>query len=271
MFFRRNFSSRLNFMSSSWVRRGFGFEDAFDWIDSNLDQECTQHFSLINIVVEEGRPLVQTRPCDVHPCGSNAMCSNTPTGGAKCTCPPDYVGDPYASCRPQCVINSDCPRSRSCVNNRCISPCSGACGVDSECRVANHRPVCTCREGFTGDPYNLCRPIPVISKPVEQIATTFLAALLASIVPPPLALVIFLVQQTNLTVSELDAIPTLMPRLTSFLSMRRKQGNSVQLFFFFRCERFRSVVYRFILLWSFKSPRQGSQSYPSSAIRYRAV
>jgi hypothetical protein len=114
--------------------------------------------------VEVGLPVTNPRPCDAHPCGFNAICNNRPDG-ARCSCPPDYRGDPFTSCRPQCVIDTECPRSQSCARNRCINPCAGSCGLDSVCSVANHVPVCTCREGFSGDPYNLCRPIPVVSKP----------------------------------------------------------------------------------------------------------
>ena len=109
------------------------------------------------------------RPCESHPCGSNAHCRVHPdTGSAACICPPDYRGDPYVSCRPECVLNMDCPSHRTCVNNRCVDPCAGVCGVDALCRVANHMPICGCPERFTGDPYSLCRPIPAISKTLNS-------------------------------------------------------------------------------------------------------
>ena len=107
----------------------------------------------------------QPRPCDSHPCGPNAHCRVNPnSGSAACVCPPDYHGDPYMSCRPECAANSDCPRHRTCLNNRCVDPCAGVCGLESLCRVVNHLPVCGCPQGYTGDPYSLCRPIPVLSK-----------------------------------------------------------------------------------------------------------
>jgi len=33
-----------------------------------------------------------------------------------------------------------------------------ACGINSECRPENHRPVCYCPYGFEGDPYVRCSP-----------------------------------------------------------------------------------------------------------------
>ena len=101
------------------------------------------------------------RPCDPNPCGTNAQCKEQ-NGAINCVCPSDYIGDPYSSCRPECIINTDCPRDQSCARNRCVDPCAGNCGANADCRVINHIPVCACKESFTGDPYGSCRPIPVI-------------------------------------------------------------------------------------------------------------
>jgi hypothetical protein len=105
----------------------------------------------------------EQRPCDAHPCGTNAECRQQGQA-VSCICPKDYIGDPYSACRPECVLNDDCPREQSCVRGKCADPCPGTCGVNAECRVANHIPVCNCLTGHTGDPYGACRPIPVIRK-----------------------------------------------------------------------------------------------------------
>ena len=105
----------------------------------------------------------EQRPCDAHPCGTNAQCRQQGQA-VSCICPADYIGDPYSACRPECVLNDDCPRDQSCVRNKCVNPCDGTCGINAECRVSNHVPVCTCLTGHTGDPYGACRPIPVIRK-----------------------------------------------------------------------------------------------------------
>ncbi|KAA0193423.1 hypothetical protein HAZT_HAZT000223 [Hyalella azteca] len=41
---------------------------------------------------------------------------------------------------------------------RCIDPCVGACGSGAECRVELHKPICSCPKGFTGHPFESCRP-----------------------------------------------------------------------------------------------------------------
>ena len=102
-------------------------------------------------------------PCSPSPCGTNALC-NEQNNAFSCVCPTNYVGDPFSSCRPECVLNTDCSREKSCVRNQCVDPCPGTCGLNAECRVSNHIPVCSCKESYTGDPYGSCRPIPTISK-----------------------------------------------------------------------------------------------------------
>ena len=34
----------------------------------------------------------------------------------------------------------------------------GTCGVNAECRVAIHKAVCTCLNGYEGDPFRQCKP-----------------------------------------------------------------------------------------------------------------
>lgn len=71
----------------------------------------------------------------------------------------EYTGDPYTGCRPECVQNSDCDRKKACVNNKCADICPGVCGVNAECHVQNHSPICLCLNGYQGDPSRLCEPI----------------------------------------------------------------------------------------------------------------
>lgn len=95
------------------------------------------------------------QPCNPSPCGSNAVCKER-NGAGACSCLPDYFGDPYSGCRPECVTNNDCPRTNACLNNKCFDPCPGVCGRNAECRVINHAPQCTCVIGFTGNPLTGC-------------------------------------------------------------------------------------------------------------------
>ena len=110
----------------------------------------------------------QTRPiepCNPSPCGSNAQCSER-NRAAACQCIPEYFGDPYVACRPECVVNSDCPSNKACQRNKCIDPCPGTCGINAQCNVRNHIATCRCLEGYVGDPFTSCRlqPIPLPGK-----------------------------------------------------------------------------------------------------------
>lgn len=71
----------------------------------------------------------------------------------------NYYGDPYLSCRPECIQNSDCDRSKACVNTKCLDPCPGACGRNAECLVRFHSPVCQCIQDHTGDARQICHKI----------------------------------------------------------------------------------------------------------------
>lgn len=74
---------------------------------------------------------------------------------AICSCLIGYMGAP-PSCRPECLVDSDCTSLMACSNQKCINPCQGSCGLNAECRVHNHIPICYCRSGFTGDPFSQC-------------------------------------------------------------------------------------------------------------------
>lgn len=94
-------------------------------------------------------------------CGANAECQVI-EGIGTCVCLSGYYGLPELGCTPQCVTNSDCSTDQACINQRCIDPCVGSCAVEAECRVLNHNPICSCRVGYTGDPFRFCRPIPIV-------------------------------------------------------------------------------------------------------------
>ncbi|XP_026684041.1 LOW QUALITY PROTEIN: neurogenic locus notch homolog protein 1-like, partial [Diaphorina citri] len=88
-----------------------------------------------------------------------------------CVCLPDYYGDGYVSCRPECVLNNDCPRNKACIKYKCKNPCtSGTCGEGAICDVVNHAVMCTCPPGTTGSPFVQCKPIqnePVYTNPCQ--------------------------------------------------------------------------------------------------------
>lgn len=103
------------------------------------------------------------RPCEPSPCGSNAICRER-NGAGSCSCQPQYFGDPYTGCRPECILSSDCAKDRACINNKCNDPCPGTCGLNAQCRVINHVPSCSCLPGYTGDSLRSCSLIPAARK-----------------------------------------------------------------------------------------------------------
>lgn len=96
-------------------------------------------------------PVQKPDPCSGSPCGSNARCNN-----GICTCLPEYFGDPYLGCRPECVFSADCSADRACIRNKCVDPCPGTCGRNSLCNVINHTPMCSCPSGTTGNAFISC-------------------------------------------------------------------------------------------------------------------
>lgn len=90
-------------------------------------------------------------PCNPSPCGPNARCDD-----GICTCTPEYQGDPYIGCRPECLLNNDCPLNKACSRNKCIDPCQGTCGQNAICNVYNHIPMCSCPIEMTGNAFVSC-------------------------------------------------------------------------------------------------------------------
>lgn len=116
----------------------------------NSLHQCT--YNVASVVLS---PIQE--PCNPSPCGPNSQCRQI-NGQAVCSCVPGFLGNP-PTCRPECTISSDCALTKACVNQKCIDPCPGSCGLNSKCQVINHNPICTCLEGFTGDPFIRCLPL----------------------------------------------------------------------------------------------------------------
>jgi hypothetical protein len=76
-------------------------------------------------------------------------------GMAICKCIEGYIGSP-PTCRPECIGSSDCSQVLACINQKCQDPCPGVCGLNAQCLVRNHNPICSCSEGFTGNPFVSC-------------------------------------------------------------------------------------------------------------------
>jgi hypothetical protein len=99
-------------------------------------------------------------PCSPNPCGPGSVCK-VQNRKPVCSCAKNYFGDAKQGCTPQCVVNSDCKVSEACDNHVCVNPCSKEpCGINADCRVIEHRPVCTCGKDLIGDPLIQCHSIP---------------------------------------------------------------------------------------------------------------
>lgn len=105
--------------------------------------------------LEPLREEISTKPCSPSPCGFNAICKEKNNAGS-CACFEGYIGNPYEGCRPECIVNTDCPSNKACANNKCVDPCPGSCGSNAMCQVVHHAPLCTCTSGYTGDPFRNC-------------------------------------------------------------------------------------------------------------------
>lgn len=93
-------------------------------------------------------------PCLPSPCGLNSIC-RVQHDHPVCSCTVGFIGAP-PNCRPECVINAECPSNKACSNNKCVDPCPGTCGFNAHCRVLYHAPVCSCPVHYTGNAFISC-------------------------------------------------------------------------------------------------------------------
>ena len=107
------------------------------------DQECPLTQACIQRECQD--------PCPFEQCGIKAKCLVS-NHLARCQCPPGHDGSPYVECKPyECLRDPDCPTTLTCRDKKCVDPCD--CAVNADCEARNHRGICTCRPGYTGDPY----------------------------------------------------------------------------------------------------------------------
>ncbi|CAB0029718.1 unnamed protein product, partial [Trichogramma brassicae] len=129
---------------------------------------CKQGYegdAFVGCTLKLALPQEPSNPCDSFNCGNNALCT-VHEGVPKCTCIPPYIGNPYSGCRPECMMNSDCNSNLACINQHCRDPCQGVCGVNAICEVINHIPSCSCKPGYTGEPFQSC----VLEKTREEVS-----------------------------------------------------------------------------------------------------
>lgn len=99
-------------------------------------------------------------PCQPSPCDPYATCNVYRPGVAMC----DPCGGPGAAfnpaCHPECLTNADCPFDKACLGGACRNPCPGSCGVNAQCLVWHHNPLCSCPHPYVGNPFEHCLPPP---------------------------------------------------------------------------------------------------------------
>lgn len=104
-----------------------------------------------------------TNPCIPSPCGPNSQCKII-NEQAVCSCLPTFLGVP-PGCRPECTTSAECSHSTACINQKCVDPCPGVCGLNAKCTVINHNPICSCKQNYIGDPFTRCNQIKRKNKP----------------------------------------------------------------------------------------------------------
>jgi len=100
----------------------------------------------------------ETHPCYPSPCGPNTLCEKVGST-AVCKCLPGLQGVPTSvtGCYPECVLSSDCPGDKACIQNKCRDPCSqNVCGSKAVCKTINHSPLCSCPSPLIGNPFEEC-------------------------------------------------------------------------------------------------------------------
>lgn len=125
------------------------------------DGDCPSHLACLSNKCEN--------PCTaLEPCRRPSECQvvgSLPVRTMICICPSGYISSGSGTCQPTtpvkeiggCVSDSDCPTDKSCDKGICRDPCN--CGINSECRIKDHRPVCTCKQGYDGNPEIQCSKI----------------------------------------------------------------------------------------------------------------
>lgn len=103
--------------------------------------------------ISEHVPIIYDK-CNPSPCGANTECRD-----GICSCKPNYFGNPYMSCRPECSHSSECAFNLTCINNKCSDPCVNLCGQNALCEVYDHIPMCSCPSNMVGNAFFSCTPL----------------------------------------------------------------------------------------------------------------
>ncbi|GKV05073.1 hypothetical protein SLEP1_g17116 [Rubroshorea leprosula] len=118
----------------------FVVANSYDYSEINLQDYPTERPSTQAVIewVFEGPNYCQ----ESEPCGPNAICDNSPTGGgSRCHCPPGFIGNPY--------LQQGCQDIDECQDQ---NPCQ-----EGACRNTIGNYTCDCPLGMRGDGKVGCR------------------------------------------------------------------------------------------------------------------
>lgn len=137
-------------------RRNFGIYWHHNILTATSFKRFIRFSYVTAILIPPDNTTIQ--PCSPNPCDPNSLCDTYGDQFAIC----DVCAGPNAAqnpaCRPECVMNSDCAFDKACLRNKCVDPCLGSCGIDAECTVYFHDPICRCPNNLEGNPYEHCKP-----------------------------------------------------------------------------------------------------------------
>lgn len=102
-----------------------------------------------------------------NPCEGRALCGRNAECAARshqplCSCKAGFTGDPLTGCRRiECQSDNDCSAEKLCDNSICKIAClvGKSCGENALCSTENHKQVCYCQPGFSGDPQVRCEAV----------------------------------------------------------------------------------------------------------------
>lgn len=113
---------------------------------------------LRKVLVQEVQDIKDV--CSLSPsvCGPFSQCKDF--GDIPiCSCLPGYLGHP-PNCKPECLLDDECPSIKSCLDQKCVDVCADkTCGLNAECLVIRHVPLCFCLPEHSGDPFIECSRI----------------------------------------------------------------------------------------------------------------
>lgn len=125
-------------------------------IPPNCRTECSSHSDCPSTLACANKRC--DNPCKAG-CGINAEC-HVINHIATCNCIKDHIGNALVKCSSvqtkTCILSSECGLDMACIDQQCVNPCIGSCASKADCRVEFHTPICSCPNGYSGDPFIEC-------------------------------------------------------------------------------------------------------------------